>query len=57
MQVLMFGQLMGCETLREFTYNTTAHSKKSKRLDFGDQHVNRQMLPKANLLRNHSILD
>ena len=30
--VLMFGQLMGCGSLRELTDITTAHAKKSKHL-------------------------
>ena len=55
MLVLMFGQLMGCGTLRELTDITTAHGKKSKHLGFGDRPVNRQMLSKANLLRDHHI--
>lgn len=57
MLVLMFGQLMGCETLRELTDITTAHGKKSKHLGFGDKPVNRQMLSKANLLRDHRIFE
>ena len=57
MLVLMFGQLMGCGTLRELTDITTAHGKKSKHLGFGDQPVNRQMLSKANLLRDHHIFE
>lgn len=57
MLVLMFGQLMGCGTLRELTDITTAHGKKSKHLGFGDKPVNRQMLSKANLLRNQRIFE
>ena len=57
MLVLMFGQLMGCGTLRELTDITTAHGKKSKHLGFGDKPVNRQMLSKANLLRDHRIFE
>ena len=57
MLVLMFGQLMGCGTLRELTDITTAHGKKSKHLGFGDQPVNRQMLSKANLLRDYRIFE
>ena len=57
MLVLMFGQLIGCGTLRELTDITTAHGKKSKHLGFGDQPVNRQMLSKANLLRDHRIFE
>lgn len=57
MLVLMFGQLMGCGTLRELTDITTAHGKKYKHLGFGDKPVNRQMLSKANLLRDHHIFE
>ena len=57
MLVLMVGQLMGCGTLRELTDITTAHGKKSKHLGFGDKPVNRQMLSKANLLRDHHIFE
>jgi transposase len=57
MLVLMFGQLMGCGTLRELTDITTAHAKKSKHLGFGDLSINRQMLSKANLLRDHRIFE
>lgn len=55
--VLMFGQLMGCGSLRELTDITIAHAKKSKHLGFGNQPVNRQMLSKANTLRNHRIFE
>ena len=57
MLVLMFGQLIDCGTLRELTDITTAHGKKSKHLGFGDKPVNRQMLSKANLLRDHHIFE
>ena len=55
--VLMFGQLMGCGSLRELTDITTAHGKKSKHLGFGHQPINRQMLSKANMLRDHRIFE
>lgn len=57
MLVLMFGQLMGCRTQRELTDITTAHGNKSKHLGFGDQPVNRQVLSKANLLRDYRIFE
>jgi hypothetical protein len=57
MLVLMFGQLMGCGTLRELTDITTAHGKKSKHLGYGEQPANRQLLSKANLLRDHRIFE
>ena len=55
--VLMFGQLIGCGSLRELTDITIAHAKKSKHLGFGNQPVNRQMLSKANTLRDHRIFE
>ena len=55
--VLMFGQLMGCESLRELTDITIAHANKSKHLGFGHQPINRQMLSKANALRDHRIFE
>ena len=56
MLVLMFGQLNGCESLRELTDITTAHGKKNKHLGFGPRPVNRQILSKANMLRDYSIM-
>jgi transposase len=53
----MFGQLMGCGSLRELTDITTAHGRKSKHLGFGHQPINRQMLSKANSLRDHRIFE
>ena len=55
--VLMFGQLMGCGSLRELTDITTAHGRKSKHLGFGHQPINRQMLSKANSLRDHRTFE
>ena len=55
--VLMFGQLMGCGSLRELTDITIAHAKKSIFLGFGQQPINRQMLSKANALRDHHIFE
>ena len=55
--VLMFGQFMGCGSLRELTDITIAHAKKSKHLGFGNQPVNRQILSKANTLRDHRIFE
>jgi len=57
MLVLMFGQLMGCGSLRELTDLTIAHGRKSKHLGFGSQPVNRQILSKANSLRDHRIFE
>ena len=55
--VLMFGQLTGCATLRELTDITIAHAKKSVFLGFGRNPINRQMLSKANALRDHRIFE
>lgn len=55
--VLMFGQLIGCGSLRVLTDFTIYHAKKSKHLGFGQQPINRQMLSKANTLRDHRIFE
>jgi hypothetical protein len=55
--VLMFGQLMGCGSLRELPDLTIAHGRKSKHLGFGSQPVNRQILSRANSLRDHRIFE
>ena len=55
--VLMFGQLIGCDSLRELADITIAHGKKSLFLGFGKTPVNRQMLSKANTLRDHRIFE
>lgn len=55
--VLMFGQLTGCAPLRELTDITIAHAKKSIFLGFGRNPINRQMLSKANTLRDHRIFE
>ena len=57
MLVLMFGQLMGCGSLRELTDITIAHGKKSFHLGFGILPINKQMLSKANALRDHRIFE
>ena len=57
MLVLMFGQLMGCGSLRELTDITTAHGRKSKHLGFGHNLVDKQTLSKANNLRDHRIFE
>ena len=57
MLVLMFGQLIGCGSLRELTDITIAHGKKSFHLGFGILPINKQMLPKANALRDYRIFE
>ncbi len=57
MLVLMFGQLLGCRSLRELTDITIAHGKKSFFLGFGNIPVNRQALSKANAIRDYRIFE
>lgn len=57
MLVLMFGQLLGCRSLRELTDITIAHGKKSFFLGFGNIPVNRQALSKANTIRDCRIFE
>ena len=42
--VLMFGQLIGCSSLRELTDITVAHGKRSYHLGFGKNPVTKKML-------------
>lgn len=55
--VLMFGQLIGCSSLRELTDITTAHGKKSFHLGFGKVPINKSALSKANNLRDYRIFE
>ena len=57
MLVLMFGQLDGCNSLRELTDITTAHANKSYHLGFGHTPVNRSVLSKANQLRDYNVFE
>ena len=57
MLVLMFGQLLGCRSLRELTDITVAHANKSFFLGFGKGVVNRQILSKANIVRDYRIFE
>lgn len=57
LQVLMFGQLLGCRSLRELTDITVAHARKSFFLGFGKGYVNRQILSKANSIRDYRIFE
>ena len=57
MLVLMFGQLDGCNSLRELTDITTAHANKSFHLGFGMTPINRSVLSKANQLRDYHIFE
>ena len=55
--VLIFGQLVGCCTLRELTDITTAHAKRSYHLGFGNSPVARSTLSESNMLRNPCIFE
>lgn len=55
--VLIFGQLLGCGTLRELTDITAAHAKRSNQLGFGDSAVVKSTLSKANMLRESRIFE
>jgi hypothetical protein len=55
--VLIFGQLLGCSSLRELTDITIAHGRKSFFLGFGKTPINRQILSKANTLRDYRIFE
>ena len=57
MLVLMFGQLDGCNSLRELTDITTAHAKKSFHLGFGRTPINRTQLSRVNQLRDYHIFE
>ena len=54
---LIFGQLLGCGTLRELTDTTTAHAKRSNQLGFGNSAVVRSTLSKANMPREPRIFE
>ena len=53
--VLIFGQLDGCNSLRELTDITIAHSTKSYHLGFGTNPITRSTLSKANALRDYRV--
>lgn len=55
--VLMFGQLLGCESLRELSDIVGAHAKKSFHLGFGRIAPNRSTISKANSLRRPDVFE
>jgi hypothetical protein len=57
MLVIMYGQLIGCHSLRELTDITVAHAKRSFHLGFGKVPINRSVLSKANSLRDSGIFE
>ncbi|MGD9556147.1 MAG: DUF4372 domain-containing protein [Mangrovibacterium sp.] len=52
-----FGQLDGCNSLRELTDITTAHARKSFHLGFGRTPINRTQLSKVNQIRGYRIFE
>ncbi len=55
--IMMYGQLSGCESLRELICIITAHSPKSYHLGFGKSIITRSNLSKANANRNCKIFE
>ncbi len=55
--VMMFGQLYGCERLRELVSIISAHSRKTYHLGFGKEEIKLANLAKANANRNYRIFD
>ena len=55
--VMMFGQLAGCDSLRELTSILGAHSRKSYHLGFGKSKITRSNLSKANENRDYHIFE
>ena len=55
--VMMFAQLIGCNSLRELVCLIGAHHKKSEYLGFGDVPITRSNLSKANNNRDYRIFE
>ena len=55
--VLIFGQLLGCRSLRELSDITTAHRKKSFHLGFGKEAVDRNILSGCNTNRDWHVFE
>jgi hypothetical protein len=55
--IMMFGQLAGCESLRELVCVIAAHAPKSYHLGFGKTAITRSNLSKANANRDHKIFE
>jgi len=53
--IMMYGQLSGCESLRELICIVTAHSPKSYHMGFGKSAITRSNLSKANANRDSKI--
>jgi hypothetical protein len=55
--IMMYGQLSGCDSLRELVCVITAHSPKSYHLGFGKSLITRSNLAKANANRDCMIFE
>ncbi|GAP67899.1 transposase [Bacteroidales bacterium 6E] len=55
--IMMYGQLSGCESLRELICIVTAHSPKSYHMGFGKSVITRSNLSKANANRDSKIFE
>lgn len=55
--IMMYGQLSGCESLRELICIVNAHSPKSYHLGFGKSVITRSNLSKANANRDSKIFE
>jgi hypothetical protein len=55
--IMMYGQLAGCESIRELVCVTTAHTPKSYHLGFGKSVITRSNLAKANANRDCRIFE
>jgi hypothetical protein len=55
--IMMFGQLAGCDSLRELVCVIAAHAPKSYHLGFGKTAITRSNLSKANANRDHKIFE
>lgn len=55
--IMMYGQLSGCESLRELVCIITAHTPKSYHLGFGKSVITRSNLAKANANRECKIFE
>lgn len=55
--IMVYGQLSGCDSLRELVCIITAHAPKSYHLGFGKSVITRSNLSKANANRNSKIFE
>ncbi len=55
--VMMFGQLYGCDRLRELVSVVTAHTRKAYHLGFGKEEIKLANLAKANANRDYRIFE